>query len=283
MKKRQLNYAAVIYKPLALNPAHQFAASFALRIFHSNSIYSFIPKNACSTLRLSLALANGCISSPKDFNWIHQNNATFSADLASLILADYTFVILRCPYARLASAYLDKIVDKTQEAWVLYETLKRKTEIDQFSFKFFLKAISNPTVLNSNIHWRPQVDYLVYMDYDDYFSLEHFSKAIPVIEQASGIQVVDARPLTRHGSDRFVTIDDGNYYGDCLPEEIRALKVAGNLPSPQSLYDDEGIALVGKLYKKDIALYRQLFGENNMLPFHRLPGRRITRIIDPAL
>jgi len=268
MKKRQLNYASAVYKPLAANQAHQFAASFALRIFHSNSIYSFIPKNACSTLRVSLALAHGCISSPKDFNWIHQNNATFSADLSSLILADYTFVILRCPFARLASAYLDKIVDRTQEAWMLYETLKRKTEIDQFSFKFFVKAISDPTVLNSNIHWRPQVDYLVYTRYDDYFSLENFSKAIPIIEQKSGIKVVDARPLTRHGSDRFVTIDDSSYYGACLPEEIQALKAAGRLPSAQSLYDDEGVALVRKLFKKDIALYQQLFGEKNMVFSH---------------
>jgi len=267
MKKRQLNHASAVYKALAVNPAHQFAAGFALRIFHSNSIYSFIPKNACSTLRVSLALANGCISSPKDFNWIHQNNATFSADLASLILADYTFVILRCPYARLASAYFDKIVDKTQEAWMLYEALKRKTEIDQISFKFFLKAISHPTLLNSNIHWRPQTDFLVYSSYDDYFNLENFSQAVPIIEQQCGIKVIDARPLTRHGSDRFVTLDDGNYYGDCLPEEIRALKVAGKLPSPQSLYDEEGVALVKKLYKKDIALYQELFGEKDMLRF----------------
>lgn len=265
MKKRQLNYSAITYHPLAANQAHQFAASFALRIFRSNSVYSFIPKNACSTLRVSLALANGCISNPKDFNWIHQNNATFSADLASLILADYTFVILRCPYARLASAYLDKIVDKTAEAWMLYDTLQRKTEISQFSFKCFLKAISKLAVLNSNIHWRPQVDFLVYKHYDDYFNLENFSQAIPIIEQKTGIKVVDARPLTQHGTDRFTSLDDGKFYGDSPPEEIQTLKATGLIPSAKSLYDDESIALVKKLYGKDITLYQRLFGDKNML------------------
>lgn len=264
MKTRQLNFSSASYEALAKNRAHQFAAGFALRIFKSNSVYSFIPKNACSTLRVSLALANGCIADKKDFNWIHQNNGTFSADLPSLILADYTFVILRCPYARLASAYLDKIVDKTAEAWLLYETLQRKTDVDQFSFKFFLNAIGKPAVLQSNIHWRPQVDFLVYKDYDDYFSLERFAEAVPAIESKAGIQVVDARPLTQHGTDRFILLND-SYYGNHLPEQIRALKTTGTLPSPASLYDDESIALVRKLFKKDLALYKKLFGDQDLL------------------
>ena len=61
-------------------------------------------------MRLSLAFYNGCVDDTADFGWIHSNNATFRADLASLAGASYTFVILRCPYARLASGYLDKIV-----------------------------------------------------------------------------------------------------------------------------------------------------------------------------
>ena len=113
MKKRQLNYTANSYVKLNKNMQHKLAQNHALRIYKSNSIYSFIPKNGCSTMRLSLALANGCISDPKDFEWIHNNSLTFSADLPSLLLADYTFVILRCPFARLASVYLDKIVSTT--------------------------------------------------------------------------------------------------------------------------------------------------------------------------
>jgi len=264
MKQRQLNYSSVTYDNLAKNAYHQFASGFALRIFKSNSVYSFIPKNACSTMRVSLAIANGCINDKSDFNWIHQNNGTFKAELANLIQADYTFVILRCPFARLASAYLDKIVDRTVEAWLLYDNVQRKIEIDQLHFKTFVKLISKPKILNSNIHWKPQVDFLVYKKYDDYFCLENFSAAQPEIEKKAGITIVDARSLTQHGTDRFKLINDQSY-AECLPEDIRQLKLLGQLPALTALYDEETILLVRKIFKKDIDLYKKLFGTQNML------------------
>lgn len=264
MNTRALNYSAASYSNLLKNQQHQFAAGHALRIYQSNTIYSFIPKNACSTLRLSLALANGCIVDKDDFNWIHQNNGTFAADLASLATADYTFVILRCPYARLASAYLDKIVDKTTEAWMLYDALDRKLEPTDMTFRAFVKAITQAKLLHTNIHWRPQVDYLVYKDYDDYFCLENFSAAQTVIETKAKLEIVDARKLTKHGTDRFILLSDNNY-ADCRPDEIGALKKLGQLPAPNALYDDEIAALIGKHFKKDITLYKTLFGTNNLM------------------
>ena len=51
--------------PLPQNIGHQFAARHALNIYKSSSIYSFIPKCACSTMRLSLAKANGLIDDVK--------------------------------------------------------------------------------------------------------------------------------------------------------------------------------------------------------------------------
>jgi len=81
-----------------------------MMIYQSNALYSYIPKNACSTLRFSVAKANGCISSLEQGHWIHANNTVFNATLAEAIKASYTFVILRCPYRRLASAYLDEFL-----------------------------------------------------------------------------------------------------------------------------------------------------------------------------
>lgn len=264
MKKRQLNYAASTYQYLPNNAQHRFAQAHALRIYRSNSVYSFIPKNACSTLRVSLAMANGCISSVADFNWIHQNNDTFRADLAALIQAEYTFVILRCPFARLASAYLDKIVDTTGVAWELYDAVQRTIENEDMSFRRFVNTITRPAVLRSNIHWQPQVDFLVYKDYDDYFNLETFADAQITIASKAQIDIVDARQLTRHGIDRFELVSDKNY-ADYLPDAIRTLKKTGKAPKPAALYDDELITKVSKVFKKDIALYQSLFGTKNLL------------------
>ncbi|TAL50597.1 MAG: hypothetical protein EPN89_04595 [Methylovulum sp.] len=64
--------------------------------------------------------------------------------------------------------------------------------------------------------------------------------------------------------DRFVRLT-GHDYSDALPAEIRDLKAAGKTPEPASLYDDELIAIVTKRYKKDIDLYKSLFGTDNLM------------------
>ena len=116
MPNRTLKNSSSSYANLNQNPSFKFANNHALMIYNSDALYTFIPKNACSTMRLSLAMANGCISDTKDYNWIHKNNATFVVNLVEIIKAKYTFVILRDPFRRLASVYIDKIVDRTVEA-----------------------------------------------------------------------------------------------------------------------------------------------------------------------
>lgn len=263
---RTLRYATANYQALLRdNSTHLFAQHHALRLYKANAIYSFIPKNACSTLRLSLAMANGCVQHKKDFNWIHQNNSTFIADLASLLTADYTFVVLRCPYARLASAFLDKLAGHTSEAWQLYDTLEREREVSSVSFEYFIKQLKKPKIKNSNIHWRPQIDFLVYQDYDDYFALENFPQAIKRLKEVINLSVVDARDLTHHGIDKLTLLGGLGDFTTLSAVEILQLKQAGQCPSPVSLYNEELIAIVNSCYKADIKLYKDLFGSKQLL------------------
>ncbi|QOP42670.1 sulfotransferase family protein [Sulfurimonas sediminis] len=246
------------------NYLFKFTGNHALMIYESDSVYTFIPKNACSTMRLSLAIVNGCIQEIKDYNWIHKNNNTFVADLGELIKAKYTFVILRDPFRRVASVYMDKIVDRTTEAWSLYDKLERKIELKEMSFKKFVELISRPGVFRSNIHWRPQIDFLMYQTYDDYFCLEDFAKAVPVIEEKANIKIYDARNLTKHGLDQYETVNDKNF-STALPLELLNLKDEGYAPSYESLYDEELVDLVSKMYKDDLLLYTEKFGKENLL------------------
>ena len=85
MPRRVLKHAKSVHSNLRANPFHAFAASHALRIFHTNAIYSFIPKNGCSTMRLSLAVANGCIEGESDTSTGYITTTTHSA----LILRHY--------------------------------------------------------------------------------------------------------------------------------------------------------------------------------------------------
>ena len=254
---RILRYTRGNYASLSQNSSHQFARKQALNIYNSNTVYTFIPKNACSTMRVSLAIANQCISGTEDFNWIHKNNATFSASLSDLVRAEYTFVILRSPLARLASVYLDKIVDRTGVAWHLYDLVQRKIELEKITFREFVKIITQDEYLRTDIHWRPQVDFLVYEKYDDYFTLENFAKAIPIIEKKAKLKIYDARNLTKHGTDQYKMLSS-KCYADTLPEKILSMKREGKIPSHMSLYDNELKEIVKEAYKKDMKLYQEI-------------------------
>lgn len=261
---RILNHAARTYDALSKNATHNFAASHALSLYAADAVYSFIPKNACSTLRLSLALANGCISSTEDFNWIHQNNRTFQTSLSALVTASYTFTILRCPYARLASVYLDKIVNRDLSAWNLYRLMKRTIPVEEFTFNRFITLLAEDRVRRGDIHWRPQVDFLVYKRYDDYFCLEQFSTAVKTLKEKIDFTVVDARPFTLHGISNLALIDEGDF-SNTAPDEIRALKAAGKCPAPRRLYTKVLTGVVSQHYKEDIDMYVALFGKKDLM------------------
>ncbi len=261
---RLFRYSSLSYDPLRKNELHDFAQRHALSIYVSDTVYSFIPKNACSTMRTSLAYANGCISGSEDFNWIHKNNQTFSATLSELVKAKYTFVILRCPFKRLTSVYLDKIVGRDLVAWNLADLLQRRISVAELSFSRFVKNLIESPVSQGDIHWRPQVDFLVYKTYDDYFALENFPQAISTLKAKIDLDVIDARNLTKHGTDQYTPITEG-CFADALPLDILQLQTQGKCPAPAALYTPELKQTVQELYAEDIALYRSVIGPDGLL------------------
>tara|TARA_E500000331_G_scaffold62232_1_gene56811 strand:- start:150 stop:1025 length:876 start_codon:yes stop_codon:yes gene_type:complete len=262
-KIREIRFSNLWGGPLNENSGHIFAAQHALNIYKSNSIYSFIPKCACSTMRLSLALSNGLISDVKKYNWIHSNNTTFSASLGELICAKFTFVILRNPFLRLASTYLDKIINSANDTAKVKENLLKKNpdvKPDELTFNKFVKLISEKDILNLDNHWRPQVDFLVYNNYDLYAQLEKFEDYKNLIEKKCDIKIIDARKLTLHGNDIFEKIEDKNF-SNVKPSEILNLRKKGMSPSLISMYDKVSIKIILDSFKNDIILYDKCFNE----------------------
>ena len=110
IKNRKLINAKLDYSALSQNEKYSFSLSHAMSIYQLNTIYTYIPKNACSSLRFSVAVLNGFIEDINDFHWIHQNNETFNPTQREMTRANYTFVVLRCPFTRVASCFFDQIV-----------------------------------------------------------------------------------------------------------------------------------------------------------------------------
>lgn len=257
-------YSSVHINSLSQNPQHKFAMNHSMMLYQANALYTLIPKNACSTMRLSVAIANGCIDSTEQGNWIHANNSTFNATLSEACKVDYSFVILRCPFKRLASVFLDKFVAKEPVSWQLRDRLDRKIELDDLTFRDFVSLLDKPSVMNSDIHWRPQVDFLLYKEYSDYFSLENFGRLVINLKNKIDLQVNDARNLTNHGTNNYALVND-ICYADIPAFELSVMKRKGQCPSHEALYDKEIYDLVARRYSKDITLYRQKCDPKNLM------------------
>ena len=248
---RPFRYSASSTGLLAENRKHANASRFALCLYRQNAIYSYIPKNACSTMRLSLALANGCIADKTDHAWIHLNNSTFAASLRDMVDTNYTFTILRCPFDRVVSVFMDKIVGEGDGHQGL-------------SFSGFLHQLNQQNWLKRNLHWRPQIDFLVYQHYDDVFSVENMAGLVTTLKEKIHFDVVDARPYTRHGREKLERVSDRSY-ADVPAAELRSMRQAGATPETAAFYSPQCAQLVSQLYRDDLPLYRHHLGDSALM------------------
>ncbi len=93
-----------------------------------------------------------------------------------------------------------------------------------------------------------------------------------LLKERIGVQLRDARNLTRHGTSQFELQDD-RCYADAAPYEIFAMQRSGRCPSQKALYDKSLVEAVSRIYAADIALYEKLFGDSQMLFTPQLPGQ----------
>ena len=144
--------------------------------------------------------------------------------------------------------------------------LGTRMDIGDLTFRSFCLSLGSPQMLSANIHWAPQVNFLVYDTYDDYFCLERFGDAIVPLREKAGLEIIDARSATRHGIDQLRRLDSPEMYGDAAITKLRALRASGKTPDPQALYDADLVGFVGETYAEDIALYNARFPGQSLFP-----------------
>ena len=250
----------------ARNEKHQFALGHAMMIYRPNALYSMIPKNACSTMRLSIALANGAIDDTRHWKWIHHNNDAFVPSSRDLATVSYRFVILRCPYARLVSCFLDKFVSRSTSAWKFKELVESAEDIDlpRLTFRQFCVHLADQRVRNADHHWRPQSQFLLYRDYTRIFCVEDFATLRDELKRKIGFDIVDARPLAKHDSSHFKTLPQTKSFADTEIWQIESMMMSGLRPDPASFYDDDLRELAAATYHQDFRLYREHFPGKGM-------------------
>ena len=239
------------------NEAHLFAKQHTLIHLKSNSVCTWIPKIGCTNMRYSIPLANGAISTADDIEWVHNNNNSFAADNKELLKANYTFVVLRNPYKRLLSFFLDKLChDDPHESDKSYSVAKERFKAtESTSFMDFVETLwQEPELLDSDIHVKRQTDFLVYNKYDDYFCLENYKQAIEKIFKMTGLKIIDTRGMgsgnTTHRHSESSDIDYTTKSG-----ELSKLLNIGKKPNPRNMYSNELCRKVGVLFQPDVLLY----------------------------
>lgn len=257
-KIRQIKNAKSDYGPLFNNDLYNFSLKYTQSIYAIDSIYTFIPKNACSTLRYSIARANGYINDISSIDWIHSNNEAFNASQKEIAQAVYTFIILRCPFRRVASAFLDQILEGDS---TFRDLNNQKLSIN---FHEFLLIIQEQNRNARDQHWRNQTDFLHYEKYDEYFCVEKFPEIVSTLK-LKGLEIQDTRKEINHDISGLKRIDGD--FSKTKEIELKKIKDDGYAPKYESMYTNSEIELVKSIYNDDIELYMSHFDEKNLL-FH---------------
>jgi hypothetical protein len=239
------------------NQEHNFAVEHTCIHYKSNSVCTWIPKNGCSNLRYSISKENGAITNIEEIDWIHRNNDCFNVSTKEALQADYTFIILRNPFKRLLSFFLDKLCHPEQnESEGSYQHAHNIFKFDdELSYFDFINYIwENPNTIYNDEHTTPQCDFLLYRNYDNYFALEKINEANQEIYKKTGINVEDIR------SENSIFTSLGCEKCDDILKFTKASKIKEllkqkKIPIIENMYSNDMIKKVATLYLQDILLY----------------------------
>ena len=96
------------------------------------------------------------------------------------------------------------------------------------NFSNFVESLKDIKHNEYDIHWRPQIDFLLYDNYDDYFAFENFKDAKNILLRKIDLDIYDARDLTKHGSNMYEPIEGDFQLTNC--DEISILKKSNKMP-----------------------------------------------------
>lgn len=242
---------------LVNNENHQFAIEHTGIHYKSNSLCTWIPKNACSNLRCAIAIGNGAIAGISEIEWIHANNDCFVASTKEVLEANFTFIILRNPFRRLLSFFLDKLCHShSTQREMSYELAKNLFEFNpEMSYEDFVNHIwKNKNKIYEDEHTRPQCDFILYRDYDRYYSVERLNEAFEDINRETGMEIYDTRDTNS------IYTSKGNDKCEEISYKTNALDIINKYnqkksPVAQNMYSNDMIKKVASIYLSDIFLY----------------------------
>ena len=230
-------------------------------------LYCSIPKNAC-TLFKNIIVENSKYKQEYERSQqnIHQfiisKRGTVDNLLSSLSASDYfKLVVLRNPFARLASGYLDKIAKHLQPESFAIEVIKDVQqhlglEIDlqkSITFEQFIQYLARKQDCELNDHWKPQDNFVAGVQFDFIGQFENLNRTIDILQNNYNIRI--QKQGSEHATKYQQFAEDISFH-TLYPQELRDLS---GMPTAKQIYSPELETIVRQRYAKDIKLYEQTF------------------------
>jgi len=188
----------------------------------------------------------------------------------------FKFVFLRDPWDRLASAYVNKLVNSWNYPGAQRVILGASREIGRgrrsrrnemqrieagISFAQFVRHLAGCDLERADPHWRPQRLFLGPTRWDHLWPLGEMTARLTEIGQRYRDELdpewLDVRSI--HPTEHPIAYDRSLSRWPCVaewrPRQLRALK---RYPPHHAYYDAGLRKLVGVLYRDDVALYRRI-------------------------
>lgn len=236
--------------------------TFALRhlyVYPSVRIsYTYIPKNASTSMKQTLGQAQGWWS--EGDSSVHEvNRVHWLGGLIRYPRTHERIVIIRDPWDRLISAFQNRFVgrDKAASEQALRDGLATQLPKDadrmHVSFAQFLEYLARTPDRRLNEHWRPQTSFLI-GNYTQMMRFEHLQQDADFLTER-GLKL---RTATGHGTGSLRQ-DLGPGWGYRPASALRKLKRRRRvLPSRASMFDDPLAELVSDRFAADIELFNTL-------------------------
>jgi len=260
--ERYLNLGFLGNKGKTIDPLSYYFINHNLKL-----VYCGIPKNACTLFKkIIVEHSKNKVIFEKSNKNIHQflveNRCEISTFLSSLESPDYyKMIILRNPFSRLASGYLDKFAKHPYPESFAVEVIKSVQEFlnldldieKSITFDQFIKYLSRKEDYELNDHWQPQNIFVGSIKFDLIGQFENLSYVLDVLEKKYSIQI--PRKGAEHATN-YQDFSEEKPFHTMYPGELR--KLAG-MPKAKQLYSAELESIVRSRYAEDIMLYEQYF------------------------
>jgi len=247
-----------------VNPSSYYFVNEQLK-----AIYCSIPKNACTLFKTMLVNHSDLKAEFKASQqgvhvfWAQKTAPTSASALLERLSSPeyYKFTVLRNPFRRIVSGYLDKfakhsipesfaqaVIENVQTSLGLALDVKKS-----ITFRQFVDYLVRTPDDELNDHWRPQHTFVAAIKFDFIGQFEKLDEAIASLERTLNIQV--QRNVSKHVT-KYKQFSEHADFCDLYPSELRAFN---GMPQAHQLFSQDLKIKIQSRYQQDTALYEKVF------------------------